>query len=105
MSLEGSLGQYVLTGSRPNDNHLLMTTTAKVFASGRSQAIRLPKDFRVTGKEVMLTRVPGGILISEGDPWDAFDKGCHELGAEFFDVMDQRGRKTPQHRDFTAGLP
>jgi len=82
-----------------------MPTTAKVFASGRSQAIRLPKDFRVASKEVTLTRVPGGILISEGDPWDAFDKGCHELGAEFFDVMKQRDRKTPQHRDFTVGLP
>jgi antitoxin VapB len=82
-----------------------MTTTAKVFASGRSQAIRLPKEFRVTGKEVRLTRVAGGILISEGDPWDAFDEGCRELGREFLDAMEQRDRKTPQTRDFTAGLP
>lgn len=82
-----------------------MTTTAKVFASGRSQAIRLPKEFRVAGKEVRLTRVAGGILISEGDPWDAFDEGCRELGQEFLDAMEQRERKMPQTRDFTAGLP
>lgn len=82
-----------------------MPTTANVFASGRSQAIRLPKEFRVSGKEVLLTRVPGGILISEGNPWDAFEKGCRELGGEFLDAVERRDRKTPQARDFTAGLP
>lgn len=39
------------------DRYLLMITTAKVFANGRSQAIRLPKEFRVSGKEVRITRV------------------------------------------------
>jgi antitoxin VapB len=82
-----------------------MSTTAKVFASGRSQAIRLPKEFRVSGKEVRLTRVPGGILISEGDPWDAFEEACRGLGDGFLDSMERRDRTTPQTRDFTAGLP
>jgi antitoxin VapB len=41
-----------------------MSTTAKVFMNGRSQAIRLPKEFRVSGEKVSLSRVPGGILIS-----------------------------------------
>ena len=36
--------------------------------NGRSQAIRLPKKFRVAGDVVSLTRVPGGILIRERDP-------------------------------------
>ncbi len=82
-----------------------MTTTAKVFASGRSQAIRLPKEFRVSGREVRLTRVPGGILISEGDPWDAFEQGCQSLGVDFLDAVEKRERKKPQVRDFNAGLP
>ena len=82
-----------------------MTTTAKVFASGRSQAIRLPKEFRVSGKEVRLTRVPGGILISEGDPWAAFDEGCRNLDDAFFEAVEKRYRSTPQRRDFHAGLP
>jgi len=83
----------------------LVTSNAKVFASGRSQAIRLPKEFRVSGKEVRLSRVPGGIVISEGDPWDAFEQGCRELGGDFLDAVERRDRKTPQTRDFTAGLP
>jgi antitoxin VapB len=82
-----------------------MTTTAKVFASGRSQAIRLPKEFRVSGKEVRLSRVPGGILITEGDPWDVFDDGCRNLSEEFFEAVEKRDRKTPQLRNFNAGLP
>jgi len=94
-----------LTEALFNDNHLLMTTTAKVFASGRSQAIRLPKEFRVSGKEVRLSRVPGGILISEGDPWDSFEEGCRKLGDEFFDAVERRDCKTAQIRDFNAGLP
>ena len=93
-----------LTPLLSGDIHLLMTTTAKVFASGRSQAIRLPKEFRVSGKEVQLTRVPGGILISEGDPWDAFEEGCRNLGEEFFEAVERRDRKTPQVRDFNAGM-
>lgn len=98
-------GSRHLTPPFLNGNHLLMTTTAKVFASGRSQAIRLPKEFRVSGKEVRLTRVPGGILISEGDPWEAFDEGCRSLGADFFEAVEGRERKATQVRDFNADLP
>jgi len=82
-----------------------MPTTAKVFASGRSQAIRLPKEFRVSGTEVILTRVPGGILITEGDPWAAFEEGCRSLDEAFLEAMESRDRQGEQVRDFDAGLP
>ena len=38
---------------------------AKVFMNGRSQAIRLPKEFRVTGDEVYIAKENGKIIISE----------------------------------------
>jgi hypothetical protein len=53
---------------------------------------------------VSLTRVPGGILISESDPWEGFEEGSRQLGDSFFKAMDARDRKTPQQRDFTAGI-
>lgn len=84
--------------------HHLMTATAKVFASGRSQAIRLPKAFRVSGTEVRLKRVPGGILITESDPWSGFEESCRELDDGFFQALEKRDRSTPQVRDFSAGL-
>jgi antitoxin VapB len=81
-----------------------MTSRAKVFMNGRSQAIRLPKEFRVKGPEVTVTRVPEGILITEKDPWELFREGCQEMDDEFFEVMEKRDRHTQQVRDFTGGL-
>ena len=44
--------------------------TAKLFRNGRSQAVRLPKEFRFEGDEVYVKRVSGGvILLSKRDPW------------------------------------
>ena len=39
--------------------------TAKVFMSGNSQAIRLPKEFRVKGSEVCIKRERGRIVLFE----------------------------------------
>lgn len=36
---------------------------ARVFKHGRSQAVRLPKEFRVTGDRVRVRRVKNGILL------------------------------------------
>ncbi len=71
-----------------------MSARAKVFMSGRSQAIRLPKNFRVSGSMVTLKRVPEGILISECDPWDACEEACQGISKSFFTAMDRRN----QHR-------
>ena len=44
--------------------------TAKLFKNGRSQAVRLPKEFRFEGDEVYVKRVAGGVvLLSKDDPW------------------------------------
>jgi len=39
------------------------TGIARVFKHGRSQAVRLPKAFRVTGDRVRVRRVKNGILL------------------------------------------
>ena len=39
------------------------TGTAKLFKHGRSQAVRLPKEFRMPGKEVRVRRVGRGVLL------------------------------------------
>ena len=41
-----------------------MTKTAKLFTTGGSQAIRLPKEFRFPGKAVQLRRTTKGVLIT-----------------------------------------
>jgi antitoxin VapB len=37
--------------------------TAKLFLTGRSQAVRLPKEFRFPGKEVRIRRFGTGVLL------------------------------------------
>ena len=52
-----------------------MTQTAKLFKTGRSQAVRLPKEFRFEGKEVSIRRDPisGDVVLSKRHKtWDAF---------------------------------
>lgn len=38
-------------------------TTAKLFKNGRSQAVRLPREFRFEGDRVRVRRVGSGVLI------------------------------------------
>jgi antitoxin VapB len=48
--------------------------TAKVFWSGRSQAVRLPKEFRVPGDEVRIHRLGGKIILEPvQDDWAWLD--------------------------------
>lgn len=57
--------------------------TAKVFRTGRSQAIRLPKEFRVDVDEVHLKRTAEGFLVIARDPWEIFFEGVAALPADF----------------------
>jgi antitoxin VapB len=40
-----------------------MTATAKLFKNGRSQAVRLPREFRFEGDRVRVRRVGRGVLV------------------------------------------
>jgi antitoxin VapB len=39
------------------------TGIAKLFMHGRSQAVRLPREFRLPGERVKVTRVGQGVLL------------------------------------------
>jgi len=75
-----------------------MSATAKVFKNGRSQAIRMPREFRVAGSEVHLRRVPEGILIVERDPWEVCRDACRELPEEILAAVEKRGGNSVQKR-------
>lgn len=74
--------------------------TAKVFRNGRSQAIRLPKEFRVDTDEVYLKRTPDGFLVIAKNPWDVFLEGVNELSDEFF--AEGRSQPPVQQRRWKA---
>ena len=43
--------------------------TAKIFQNGQSQAVRLPKEFRFSGKEVFVKRIGNAIMLLPKDDW------------------------------------
>lgn len=55
-----------LTYRRMYTRYLRMkTATAKVFQSGNSQALRLPKAFRLRSKTVKLLQTPDGFIVKD----------------------------------------
>ena len=42
-----------------------MADTAKIFTTGRSQAVRLPKEYRFKGTEVYIRKEKGKVILSE----------------------------------------
>lgn len=71
--------------------------TAKVFQNGRSQAVRIPWEFRFRSREVFVRRTSEGVLLTEKTPWDLFEEGIAELSEDF---MAERNQPPPQVRDF-----
>jgi antitoxin VapB len=55
-----------------------MNAIAKLFMHGRSQAVRLPKEFRFEGKEVRVSRIGNRVILeplgADGMPWAEIDK-------------------------------
>lgn len=50
----------------------LIPSTAKVFTTGRSQAVRLPKEFRFTTQEVYIERKGNAVILRpklDKDQW------------------------------------
>lgn len=76
-----------------------MTRVAKIFANGRSQAVRLPQEFRFSGSEVRVTRHGRGVLLEpiapSTDEWFASLDRFH--GEPF--LNDRRQPTAPVRRD------
>jgi len=75
--------------------------SAKLFMNGRSQALRLPKDFRFNCDEVYIRKDPvtGDVIISrKPDSWDGFFKLLETIQVPD-DFMSDRNNEPPQERD------
>ena len=58
---------------------------AKVFMTGRSQAVRLPKAYRVTGDSVYVKRLGNAIVLvpKTGDRWAGLFAALDEFPRDF----------------------
>jgi antitoxin VapB len=58
--------------------------TAKLFAAGRSQAVRLPKEYRFDADEVCIARVGElVILYPRKKGWDVLEAGIRRFTDDF----------------------
>lgn len=64
--------------------------TARLFQSGRSQAVRLPKEFRFTGTEVGVRHFGNGVLLLPIDnPWGTLEAALSSFEPGFVLARDQ----------------
>ena len=79
-----------------------MPRTAKLFRNGRSQAIRLPSEFRFEGTEVFIQKDPatGNVILSRRphSSWKSFFKLRDQVDVPD-DFMAGRGDGPPQERE------
>ncbi|WP_428312656.1 antitoxin [Hydrocarboniphaga sp.] len=76
--------------------------TAKLFKNGRSQAVRLPAEFRFDGHEVLIER-RGDAVILRPKPGNLAEslKAYYDVAEPFpDDYLRDRGDAPPQHRDW-----
>jgi antitoxin VapB len=70
---------------------------AKVFQSGNSQAVRLPKDFRVAGQELEIFRRGDEIILREKRP--GLLRALDILAELPQDFLAERYNPPPQERE------
>ncbi|OPY66739.1 MAG: Antitoxin VapB [Syntrophorhabdaceae bacterium PtaU1.Bin034] len=72
--------------------------TAKLFINGKSQAVRLPKEYRFKGSEVYVNKIGGTvILFSKQDPWGPFFESLDNFTDDF---MSERMQPALEKREF-----
>jgi antitoxin VapB len=74
-----------------------MAQTAKLFMNGRSQAVRLPAEFRFSGREVFIER-KGEAVILRPKPvgWDDFFARQSAVPADY---LADREDRAPEERE------
>lgn len=71
--------------------------TAKVFDSGNSQAIRIPKKFKLKGREAYITKIGDAIVILPmKQKWNSLIDSLDKFSADF---LTDRFQPTLEKRD------
>jgi antitoxin VapB len=77
------------------------TDIAKLFQNGRSQAVRLPKEFRFEGDCVRIRRVQQGVLLEALIPdTTRWFEELDQFNAEPFMTRGRRQPVTPRRKIF-----
>lgn len=71
---------------------------AKVFKNGRSQAVRLPKEYRFDSEEVLIKKTSQGVLLmpKQTDVWQQWSQKLDSLTIDDNTFTRQEQGKTQQ---------
>ena len=70
--------------------------TAKLFINGRSQAVRLPKEYQFSGNDVLIQKVGDAvILLPHEKSWEVFLHGLRSFTDDFM----TEGRDQGENQD------
>lgn len=72
--------------------------SAKLFQNGKSQAVRLPKEFRFKGKEVFIRRIGTAVVLlpKSENPWGPLVESLSEFTDDF---LEERAQPEQDTRD------
>ena len=64
---------------------------AKLFMNGRSQAVRLPRQYAMPGDEVYVKKLNGIVMLipKNADPWQPFLDSLTKFSADFMNEREQ----------------
>ena len=67
--------------------------TAKLFKNGRSQAVRLPKEYSFSGQEVYIKKIDGVVVLIPKDknPWQPLIDSLDKFSEDFFEFKRDQG--------------
>ena len=70
--------------------------TAKLFQNGRSQAVRLPKEFNFIGSDVLIQKIGEAVILFPKDRvWETFMHGLNGFTDDFL----ANGREQPEMQE------
>ena len=66
------------------EKEVLLVKTAKLFANGQSQAVRLPKEYRFEGEEIYVKKIGNTVMLfPKNSTWETFLNGLNNFSNDF----------------------
>lgn len=85
---------YIMVYTNGVRKELINMMTAKVFENGRSQAVRLPKEYRFTTDEVAVNKIGDIVLLMpKTDKWSSFMQAIDMFSDDFMEEERNSGRE------------
>ena len=84
-----------MIGRKMSDPKHALPAFARIFMNGRSQAVRLPREFRFDTDKVAIRREGRNVILSPPyADWDDYLRNAPRVGEDFVAAMDEL-RQTP----------